>query len=233
MVDILQNPRQFGHGRLSHRSPSITLLQSRLSTPSQTPWQAVPLTTHSLTIDSQNSCLLGIDRPRSARDTFSHNNYDHVVPRAGGQLPLDVALPMHCLDTDAPTRCQPRACRRVPVSASRFILPAHRACPRGSPLVCSNHPASIVPIPPSSSQMPVLRSRIVSLPPLSTLFMTARLVCRRHLAARLVSPSRQSPSMNLLLHPLYRPTSSAHCMECDAGRSLRRIPVIPLADALI
>ena len=57
--------------------------------------------------------------------------------------------------------------------------------------------------------------------------MTVCLVCRRYLAARLVSSSRQSPSMNLLLHPLYRPTSSVHCIECDAGRSLPKHPSNP------
>ena len=133
--------RQFVHWRLSYRSPSITLLQSPLHgifilspiTRHLRPRdRRSPLTTHSLTVESQTRCLLGIVRPRSAHgDSPSHNNYNRIVPRARAQLPLDVAVPMHGLDTDAPTWCQPRACPRVPESTSRFILRAHGACPRG------------------------------------------------------------------------------------------------------
>ena len=95
-------------------------------------WCRVQKPLLALTTDLQSSDLLRIVLPRSAYgDVISNNNYDHVVSTEGVQLPLDVALPMHCLDTDAAPRCQPRACRHVPVSTSRVMLPPHGACPWG------------------------------------------------------------------------------------------------------
>ena len=110
-------------------------------------WCRVQKPLLALTTDLQTSDLLRIVLPRSAYgDIISYNNYDHVVSTEGVQLLLDVALPMHCLDTDAPPRCQPRACRHVPVSTSRVMLRTQediRVCSNGLDCTLICNPNSI------------------------------------------------------------------------------------------
>ena len=119
-----------------------------------------PLTRHSLRVESQTRCLLGIVRPRSAHgDTLSHNNYNRICTQGGSETSARCCTP----DARHRYRCPnmvlaekhvlvyPRA---LVDSSCLLTVPVHGA----STLVCSDHSASIaVPIPPSSSQMPVLR----------------------------------------------------------------------------
>ena len=128
--------RQFVHWRLSYRSPSITLLQSPLHgifilspiTPHlRSRDRRSPLTTHSLTVESQTRCLLGIVRPRSAHgDSPSHNNYNRIVPRAGAELPLDVCTP----DARPRYRCPNMVPAESMSSCTREHQSIHLACSR-------------------------------------------------------------------------------------------------------